>query len=118
MFDAQGQICRHVTFVDLARHVYFSETGQALGHAAKRCPLIGTHGKTAYYLLFNGILGDKSVNGGNVLTDRILRELPAHPTWGRGIRGWCSGRVAGWGPGRLEREAVVFKQLPYEIKVT
>ena len=32
----------------------------------------------AYYLLYNGILGDKRVNGGNVLTSKIFDGLPEH----------------------------------------
>ena len=34
----------------------------------RKSPLLGIHDGTAYYLLYNGILGDKSVSGGNVLT--------------------------------------------------
>jgi adenine-specific DNA-methyltransferase len=30
----------------------------------------------AYYLLFNGILGDRRPEGGNVLTQRLLRIQP------------------------------------------
>jgi len=35
------------------------------------------HNDTAYYLLYNGILNDKSVNGGNILTRPMLQKLPA-----------------------------------------
>ncbi len=31
--------------------------------------------RTAYYLLFNGILGDKRPAGGNVLTHAVLQSL-------------------------------------------
>jgi hypothetical protein len=65
------------------------------------------------YLLFNGIMGDKSVGGGNVLTNEILRRLPAHEgtkvVYGEGCR---------LGAARLKREGIVFRQIPYEIKVS
>ena len=38
-------------------------------------PLLGVHKGTAYYLLYNGILGDKRPNGGNVLTGPVLHRL-------------------------------------------
>jgi adenine-specific DNA-methyltransferase len=41
-------------------------------------PLLGVHQGTAYYLLFNGILGDKRPEGGNVLTLPLLNSLPPH----------------------------------------
>lgn len=41
-------------------------------------PKIGVCRGVAVYLLYNGILGDKSVNGGNVLTRAILARLPPH----------------------------------------
>jgi site-specific DNA-methyltransferase (adenine-specific)/adenine-specific DNA-methyltransferase len=115
MFDEDGQLCKQVTFQDLARHVYFTETGEPLPRNGngKRSPLIGIRNGTAYYLLFNGILGDRRVNGGNVLTGSVLASLPVH-----------KGRRVVFGEGcrlsreRLDREGVVFKQIPYEVKVS
>jgi adenine-specific DNA-methyltransferase len=115
MFDANGNVCKTVTFGDLARHVFFSETGEPLPKAAngKRSPLIGTCNNTAYYLLFNGILGDKSSGGGSVLTGELLAHLPPHDgprvVFGEGCR---------LGAARLKREGVTFKQIPYEVKVS
>jgi len=45
--------------------------------------LLHAHGQlrlqgTAFYLLFNGILGDRRPDGGNVLTAPVLEALPAH----------------------------------------
>lgn len=39
---------------------------------------MGIHDNVAYYLLYNGILGDKRPQGGNVLTSRVLSDLPPH----------------------------------------
>jgi adenine-specific DNA-methyltransferase len=63
-------------------------------------------------LLFNGILGDKRPDGGNVLTNKVLAELPPHDgakvIFGEGSR---------LSADRLKRDDIIFKQIPYEIKV-
>jgi site-specific DNA-methyltransferase (adenine-specific)/adenine-specific DNA-methyltransferase len=115
LFDEKGHVCKEVKFNDLARHVFFVETGEPLpkGTNGKRSPLIGVCNGTAYYLLFNGVLGDRRSDGGNVLTGDVLARLPKHEgprvVFGEG----CS-----LGPARLKREGVRFKQIPYEIKVS
>ena len=108
LFDEYGNIKENVKFNDLAHHVYFSETGTPLPkNPRKGTPLIGIHDGIAYYLLFNGIMGDKTVSGGNVLTSKILEKLPAHKgpkiIYGEGVR---------LSTERLRREEIVFKQLP------
>ena len=114
LFDPTGQVGTTVTFSELAQHIFFTETGEPLASDAlrKRSPLIGVCNSTAYYLLFNGILGDKRPDGGNVLTGLTLQSLPTHHgpriIYGEGCR---------IGQTRLKREQVVFKQIPYEIKV-
>jgi len=114
LFDANGNIGKEVTFADLAAHVYFTETGEPIPKRANgKSPLIGVCRDTAYYLLFNGVLGVKRPGGGNVLTAAVLGELPQHEgprvIYGEGCR---------LGRARLEREQIVFKQLPYEVKVS
>ena len=81
LFDEYGRINEtNVRFADLARHVYFSETGEPLPQEriSAKTPLLGVHHGRAVYLLYNGILKDKSVDGGNVLTCGTLEHLPAH----------------------------------------
>jgi adenine-specific DNA-methyltransferase len=113
LFDAQGQIAEKVRFDDLARHVFFTETGEPMPEREKQdSPLIGVTGGVAFYLLFNGILGDKSVDGGNVLTLKLLKSLPPHD--GPRI---VFGEGCALTEQRLRREGVVFKQIPYEGKV-
>jgi adenine-specific DNA-methyltransferase len=115
LFDRNGQVCREVTFGDLARHVFFAETGEPLPKRAngRLSPLIGVCNGTAYYLLFNGVLGDRRPDAGNVLTGAVLADLPAHDgprvVFGEGCR---------LGSARLDRLGIVFKQIPYEIKVS
>ncbi len=111
-FDELGRISRDVTYTDLARHVFFTETGEPLpAGQADSHPLIGVHNDTAIYLLFNGILKDKRPNGGNVLTQNVLTGLPAHE--GPKI---VYGTACRFSPQRLKRENIVFRQIPYEIR--
>lgn len=103
-----------VRFADLAAHVFFTETGEPIPKAAngKKTPFIGACKGTAYYLLFNGIFGDKRPDGGNVLTGDVLAELPVHD----GPR-VVFGEACRLGAARLAREGVTFKQIPYEVNV-
>jgi len=120
IFDEAGRIHDEVRFADLAAHVFFTETGEPIPKRPRKAkgqdspsPLIGVCNGVAVYLLFNGVLGDKRPDGGNVLTSKILADLPAHDgakvIYGEGCR---------LGPARLKRENIVFKQVPYEIKVS
>jgi len=114
LFDEMGNIGDSVTFGDLAAHVFFTETGRPIPKRAnKRNPFLGVADGVGYYLLFNGVLGDKRADGGNVLTSKVLAGLAAHDgpkvVFGEGCR---------LGAARLKRERVTFKQLPYEIRVS
>jgi adenine specific DNA methylase Mod len=114
LFDKYGNVREGVKFKELARHIFFSETGSPLSEKAKlNTPKIGTYKGTAYYLLFNGILGDKSVNGGNVLTSKVLDSLPKHS----GLK-IIFGEANRLGSDRLKKENIIFKQIPYEIKTS
>ena len=64
LFDESGKIRETVSFADLARHVYFTETGEPLPRErVTKSPFIGECRSVGIYLLFNGILGDKSAQG-------------------------------------------------------
>ena len=114
LFNEAGNISETVSFPDLASHVFFTETGAPIPKRANgRNALLGVHCGKAVYLLFNGVLGDKRPNGGNVLTREVLRALPPHEgprvIYGEGCR---------LGSARLKREGIVFKQVPYQIQVS
>jgi adenine-specific DNA-methyltransferase len=111
IFDEQGHINPAVRFDHLAAHIWFAETRTPLPHKRRRSPLLGVHEGTAYYLLFNGILGDKRPDGGNVLTRRVLDELPAH-NGPRVIYGEGSRMTAA----TLKQLGILFKQTPYDVK--
>jgi site-specific DNA-methyltransferase (adenine-specific)/adenine-specific DNA-methyltransferase len=114
LFDEHGQIKPSVRFGDLARHVYFTETGEPLPRErVLKSPLIGECRGVAIYLLFNGILGDKSANGGNILTRGVLAQLPKFD--GQKVI-YCAGCLLG--KDRLQAENITVRQTPYEIKVS
>jgi len=114
LFDEHGQIKPTVRFADLARHVYFTETGEPLPRErVLKSPLIGECRGVGIYLLFNGILGDKSANGGNILTRAVLAQLPKFA--GQKVI-YCAGCLLG--KDRLQAERITIRQTPYEIKVS
>ena len=121
LFDADGQIRRDVTFAQLAEFVWFAETGtgfplpQPLSQGERGetySPLLGVFEGRAIYLLYNGILKDKSVAGGNVLTGAVLDVLP--PFAGPKVIYAAACRLGG---ARLMREGITFKQTPYVLAV-
>ncbi len=111
IFDAEGNINPDIRFPHLAAHIWFCETRTAYAPTKKKSPLLGVHDGTAYYLLYNGILGDKTVNGGNVLTHPVLNSLPAHH--GPKV---IYGETSRLSPERLRSLKIVFKQTPYDVK--
>jgi adenine-specific DNA-methyltransferase len=114
VFDQEGKIRETVSFSDLARHVYFTETGEPLPRErVTKSPFIGACRGVGIYLLYNGILGDKSANGGNVLTRAVLAQLP--PFDGQKVV-YCAGCLLG--RDRLQTEHIIVRQIPYEIKVS
>jgi adenine-specific DNA-methyltransferase len=118
LFDADGQIRSDVSFAQLAEFVWFAETGRLPSLSPWRngetmSPLLGVHEGRAIYLLYNGILKDKSVGGGNVLTgpqcSTCCRSSP-----GPKVIYAAANRM---GSRRAAREGVTFKQTPYALEV-
>ena len=118
VFDEAGQIRADIRFPVLAAHVWFSETGRPWNGNGDS-PFLGLHDGHAYALLYNGILGDKRPNGGNVLTRATLATIreEIERTYGR-----FSGPLTVYGEqsrlasATLERAGITFKQMPYEVK--
>ncbi|MBI4023473.1 MAG: site-specific DNA-methyltransferase [Verrucomicrobia bacterium] len=114
LFDEGGKIRETVRFADLARHVYFTETGEPLPRErVTKSPFLGVCHGVGIYLLYNGILEDKSASGGNVLTRAVLAKLPRFD--GQKII-YCAGCLLG--RDRLQAERIIVRQTPYEIKVS
>ncbi len=113
-FDTDGRISSEVKFSTLAAYVWHLETGQPGGQTFDS-PLLGVHDGVAYYLLFNGILGDRKPAGGNVLTHDVLHTIKKMlPQSGPKV---VYGEVSRLGAARLAAESITFKQIPYDIKM-
>ncbi|HQR06700.1 MAG TPA: hypothetical protein PLN21_07755 [Gemmatales bacterium] len=112
LFDENGQIRSEASFSDLASHVYFTESGEPIPKRAGKSPLLGIHNGRAIYLLFNGVLGDKRPGGGNVLTHAIAKDLPAHD--GPKV---VYGEACRLSAASLKQYGIIFKQVPFELKV-
>jgi adenine-specific DNA-methyltransferase len=118
VFDEAGHIRTDIKFPVLAAHVWFSETNVPWRGKGKS-PLLGIHDGRAYALLYNGILGDKRPEFGNVLTratleiikEKIAKKDPA-------FKGSMTvyGELSRLAPGTLDRMGIIFKQTPYDIK--
>ena len=123
VFDWEGRIQRDVRFPVLAAHVWFTETGLPWS-GDRGSPLLGIHKGRAYALLYNGILGDRQPDGGNVLTratltsirNEVARSYPAfageHPEYSLTVYGERSRLTST----TIARERVAFKQTPYDVR--
>ena len=143
VFDASGRIHPDVRFCTLAAFVWQQETGTPWHASAVQpgTPYLGTYYEfdsylrsdsegsspislenqgagTAYYLLFNGILGDKRPASGNVLTREVLAALLAlHATTPAPTAPLLVyGEACRLGAERLKQANVTFKHIPYDVR--
>ena len=110
LFAADGQVREDVTFAQLAEFVWFVETGTGFAGKADS-PLLGVHEGRAVYLLYNGILKDQSIAGGNVLTGPVFDILPRFA--GPKVIYAAANRMGA----SAAREGITFKQTPYALEV-
>ena len=122
MFHADGSIHPSVRFATLASFIWMQETGRPLEippspplpKGGNKVPLLGKHEGRAIYLLFNGILGDKRPQSGNVLTQEVLAAIrQICPFDGEKI---IYGEACRLGEKRLAAEGITFKHIPYDVK--
>ncbi len=113
VFLADGGINPEIRFATLAAWVWYQETRTPWvpRRGLAPSPLLGAHEGTAYYLLYNGILGDRRPQGGNVLTSAVLAALPPHD--GPKVVYGESCRLSA---PRLAANQIRFKQIPYDIR--
>lgn len=113
-FDEDGRISESVRFASLAAFAWHFETGEPSTQEFNS-PMLGVHNGVAYYLLFNGILGDRRPAGGNVLTKAVLQHIKdLFPHDGPMV---IYGETTRLGEATLATEGVTFKQIPYDVKV-
>ena len=127
VFDETGRIHPGVRFAALAAFVWQQEMRSAytpaeqggMPGAVPGTPLIGVFEGTAVLLLFNGILGDRRPDSGNVLTLAVLqalKRLVAHTSPHAGPQ-VVYGEACLLGESRLQAEGMVFRQIPYALAV-
>lgn len=104
LFDEKGQINVECSYDELATYIYFTETQTNLEKKTIKKPFIGESHGTSYYLIYAG--KDK-----NDLTRATIEKLkltgPAVIYADRCLVD----------EDELEEKGIVFKQIPYEIKV-
>ena len=116
VFTEDGQIQPDIRFPVLAAHIWFAETGSPWRKPKSLSPFLGEHEGKGYALLYNGILGDKSVSGGNVLTRKTLAAIST-------AQGDFTGPLIIYGErtalseATLRSKQIEFKQTPYDVKV-
>jgi adenine-specific DNA-methyltransferase len=114
VFDEHGAINPGIAFATLAAHIWMAETKKALA-APPASPFLGSDDGRGIALLYNGILGDKRVSGGNVLTRKTLAMVRAAA---EGFSGPLTiyGEASRLSLASLKAEGVTFKQTPYDVK--
>ncbi len=115
LFDKDGTISKAVTFEDMARYVYFTETRTNLEKKNIKGNYLGEFGSSHYFLLFDGI-------GENILNRKFLKELkgmtgPAVAKAMAGKRKIIYADKCLLGDEILEKHHIVFKQIPYQVKI-
>ena len=115
VFSDSGDINTDVDFMTLAAYLWFFSTHEPFT-AKQKSPFLGEHKGLGYALLYNGIIGDKSVDGGNIITTHTLslirRTAPKN----------FDGKIIIYANGcrfredRRQKENIEFRQIPYECK--
>ena len=117
VFDENGQIAEDVTFEQLSAHIWFYETKTPFNTPKQKSTALGIYKGTAYALLYNGILHDKRVDGGNVLTSKTLDIIKADFGMVEYDKLVVYGEASRLGQNRMRENNIEFKQTPYDIKV-
>ena len=112
--DENGAIAESVEFETLAAHIWWRETGTAW-QCDKKSTVLGVHKGVAYALLYNGILHDRSVGGGNVLTSKTLRLIREDLGGVNADKIVVYAECTRLGEDKLKSEDVEFRQTPYDI---
>lgn len=122
LFYSDGPIRSDVNFEQLAEFVWFMETGTGLSSSNMNIkekhttPYLGKYKDRAIFLLYNGILKDKTDIGGNVLNNRSLEELEAALPNFSGPK-VVYGARSRFDKTKLAKLGITFHQLPYELAV-
>jgi len=104
-----------LTFEDLGRHVFYTETGTPLPRdAAMNAPLVGAMDGLAVYLLFGAPTGDGEAGAVGSLTRDTLASLPDP---GADIsQRVIYGDMCRIDEHELNQRGITFRQIPYDIR--
>ncbi|MDD5055784.1 MAG: site-specific DNA-methyltransferase [Candidatus Peribacteraceae bacterium] len=104
LFDKDGNISEPVTYLDLARYIFFTETQKDLDEKKVKKPYIGTDREKDYCLFF-------TERGKNIFTRESMKKLPKNdaPKVVYADRCLLSEET-------LRAHRIVFKQIPYQVK--
>lgn len=115
-----GTLTEDIPFETMAAHVWFTETERPYGRPARKSTVLGIHEGVAYALLYNGILGDRSVGGGNVLTKKTLKVIQEDLVAagiGEVKKLVVYAEACRLSADTLAAEKIVFRQTPYDLVV-
>lgn len=104
LFDAHGLINNDISYTDLARYIFFSETKLDLKEKMVKDYFIGDNNGTKYYLIYKQ-------NGKNVLNERIASKLKKTDKQKVVYADNCTLDAE-----TLDELRITFKQIPYEVK--
>jgi adenine-specific DNA-methyltransferase len=104
LFNEKGQINEKCSYGELASYIYFTETQTNINKKIIKSPFVGESHRTSYYLLYTG--KNKNDLTRNALT-KLKVKTPAVIYADRCLVDEENLRVKG----------IVFKQIPYEIKI-
>ena len=105
LFNEDGKIDDDCTFEQLATYVYFTETNTNLDKKSISGHLIGEYNETEYHLLFQE-------KGKNVLTKEFLKKLNKNTKQKVIYADKCLIDAQ-----TMQKNKILFKQIPYEVKV-
>lgn len=107
LFDERGRVRWGVTFGELARHIFFTETGRPLPTDPEgEPPFIGEHDGVAYFLLWSGTTA-------RVLDAAAVRALSKREGPKVVYAELCRVSLQ-----RLEKRGITYKQIPYNIRTS
>ena len=104
LYDHSGFINSDAKYEDLAAYIYFTETKSYLDLSLIKNPYIGSKSNTSYFLFFEA-------KGKNILNEQALKKTNKY----KGNRVIYADKCL-LDEDTLEKQGVIFKQIPYELK--
>jgi len=106
LFDKDGMIDEKISFNDLASYIYFTETHTNLEKSKIRKNYLGEYNDVHYFLLFDGVPKK------NILNRKFLKEIK-----GKDGKKIIYADKCLIDEDVLEKHQIIFKQIPYQVRV-